>query len=74
MNVLEDFLSKLLEPLKVGALELPNRVVMAPLTRLRGTVDHLPTPMMVEYYRQRASAGLIITEGTPVSPMASASR
>jgi 2,4-dienoyl-CoA reductase-like NADH-dependent reductase (Old Yellow Enzyme family) len=42
---------------------------MAPLTRLRGTVDHLPTPIMVEYYRQRASAGLIISEGTPVTPM-----
>ncbi len=62
-------MSKLFEPLKVGALELPNRVVMAPLTRLRGTVDHLPTPLMVEYYRQRAGAGMIITEGTPVSPM-----
>jgi 2,4-dienoyl-CoA reductase-like NADH-dependent reductase (Old Yellow Enzyme family) len=62
-------LSKLLEPLKVGALTLPNRVVMAPLTRLRGTVEHLPTPIMVEYYRQRAGAGLILTEGTPVSPM-----
>ncbi len=60
---------KLLQPLKVGALELPNRVIMAPLTRLRGTVDHLPTPLMVEYYRQRAGAGLIISEGTPVSPM-----
>jgi 2,4-dienoyl-CoA reductase-like NADH-dependent reductase (Old Yellow Enzyme family) len=53
-------LSRLLEP---------NRVIMAPLTRLRGTVDHKPTPIMVEYYRQRASAGLILTEGTPVSPM-----
>ena len=62
-------MSKLFEALKVGALELPNRVVMAPLTRLRGTVDHLPTPVMVDYYRQRASAGMIITEGTPVSPM-----
>jgi len=62
-------LSILLESLKVGALTLPNRVVMAPLTRLRGTVDHLPTPVMIEYYRQRASAGLIISEGTPVSPM-----
>ncbi len=62
-------MSKLLEPLRVGALTLPNRVLMAPLTRLRGTVDHLPTPIMVEYYLQRASAGLIITEGTPVSPM-----
>jgi 2,4-dienoyl-CoA reductase-like NADH-dependent reductase (Old Yellow Enzyme family) len=42
---------------------------MAPLTRLRGTVDHLPTPVMAEYYKQRASAGLIISEGTPISPM-----
>ncbi len=53
----------------MGDLELPNRVIMAPLTRLRGTVDHLPTAVMVEYYRQRAGAGLIISEGTPVSPM-----
>ena len=59
----------ILEPLRVGALELPNRVIMAPLTRLRGTVDHLPTALMVEYYRQRAGAGLIISEGTPVSMM-----
>ena len=62
-------LSKLFEPLQVGELTLPNRVVMAPLTRLRGTVDHLPTPVMVEYYKQRAGAGMIITEGTPVSPL-----
>ncbi len=62
-------MSLLLEPLKVGALTLPNRVIMAPLTRLRGTPDHLPTPVMAEYYKQRASAGLIISEGTPVSPM-----
>lgn len=62
-------MSQLLDPLKVGALELPNRVIMAPLTRLRGTIDHLPTPVMAQYYRQRAGAGLIISEGTPVSPM-----
>jgi 2,4-dienoyl-CoA reductase-like NADH-dependent reductase (Old Yellow Enzyme family) len=61
--------SKLMESLQVGDLVLPNRVVMAPLTRLRGTVDHLPTPLMIEYYRQRASAGLILSEGTPVAPM-----
>ena len=42
---------------------------MAPLTRLRGTPDHVATPIMAEYYRQRASAGLILTEGTPVSAM-----
>lgn len=59
----------LFDTLRVGELTLPNRVLMAPLTRLRGTVDHVPTPVMVEYYRQRASAGLIISEGTPVAPM-----
>ena len=64
-----EMMSKLLEPLQCGDLFLPNRVIMAPLTRLRGTVDHLPTPVMVDYYRQRAGAGLIISEGTPVSPM-----
>jgi len=62
-------MSILFEPLKVGALTLPNRIVMAPLTRLRGTVDHLPTALQAEYYAQRASAGLIITEGTPASPL-----
>lgn len=58
----------LLDPLQLGDFYLPNRVVMAPLTRLRGTPDHIPTPVMAEYYRQRASAGLIISEGTPISP------
>ena len=59
----------LLDSLRLGEVLLPNRVMMAPLTRLRGTVDNVPTPMMVDYYRQRASAGLIISEGTPVAPM-----
>ncbi|WP_263371028.1 alkene reductase [Granulicella cerasi] len=59
----------LFDPLKVGDLELPNRILMAPLTRLRGTGDHFPTPIMIDYYKQRASAGLIITEGTPIDPM-----
>ena len=58
----------LLDPLQLGSLMLPNRVIMAPLTRLRGTPDHVPTPVMVDYYRQRASAGLILSEGTPISP------
>ncbi len=58
----------LLDPLQLGDLKLPNRVIMAPLTRLRGTPDHVPTPVMVDYYRQRATAGLIISEGTPISP------
>lgn len=42
---------------------------MAPLTRLRGTADHIPTPIMVEYYTQRTGAGLIISEGIPIDPM-----
>src|SRR5260370_40028646 len=42
---------------------------MAPLTRLRGTADHIPTPIMIEYYTQRASAGLIISEGIPIDPL-----
>ena len=62
--------SKLFEPLQVGDLTLPNRILMAPLTRLRGTVDYLPRPeLQAEYYSQRAGAGLILSEGTPVSPM-----
>lgn len=56
----------LLDPIQLGDLHLPNRVIMAPLTRLRGTIDHIPTPIQAEYYAQRASAGLIISEGTPV--------
>ncbi len=60
----------LFDPIKLGALELPNRIIMAPLTRRRATPDgRVPTPMMVEYYRQRATAGLIISEATSVSPM-----
>lgn len=57
---------KLLSPLTVGALQLPNRVLMAPLTRCRADADHNPTPLMAEYYAQRASAGLIIAEATMV--------
>ncbi len=59
---------QLLDPMVMGGLRLPNRVIMAPLTRLRGTVDHIPTEVMIEYYTQRSSAGLIISEGIPVSP------
>jgi 2,4-dienoyl-CoA reductase-like NADH-dependent reductase (Old Yellow Enzyme family) len=52
-------MAELNSPLTLGALELKNRVIMAPLTRNRATADRVPTPMMVEYYAQRASAGLI---------------
>jgi 2,4-dienoyl-CoA reductase-like NADH-dependent reductase (Old Yellow Enzyme family) len=66
---LEFFMPSLLDPIRVGDLDLPNRIIMAPLTRLRGTHDHVPTPIMAEYYQQRAGAGLIISEGVPVDPM-----
>src|SRR6201996_6896478 len=63
-------MSSLLDPIRLGDLELPNRVIMSPLTRLRGSVDHVPQPaLMAEYYAQRAGAGLIISEGTPVDPL-----
>lgn len=59
----------LFQPLKVGAVTLPNRVVMAPMTRSRAdNPDKAVTDLTAQYYGQRASAGLIITEGTQVSP------
>lgn len=54
-------------PVQFGELKLKNRVVMAPLTRSRATTDRVPTAMMAEYYAQRASAGLIISEATVIS-------
>lgn len=63
--------AKLFSPLKVGAVTVPNRVFMAPLTRLRSIEPgDIPTPLMGEYYRQRASSGLIITEATQISAQA----
>ena len=62
-------MSLLFKPLQVGDLDLPNRVVMAPLTRCRAGAGRVPTPLMAEYYVQRASAGLILTEATAVTPM-----
>jgi len=58
----------LFDPLRIGDLELPNRIVMAPLTRLRAGDTHIPNALMAEYYAQRASAGLIISEAVPVTP------
>ncbi|MBD2336162.1 alkene reductase [Calothrix sp. FACHB-156] len=58
----------LLSPVQLGALTLPNRIVMAPMTRLRA-VGSIPTPLMATYYAQRAIVGLIITECTMVSPL-----
>lgn len=57
----------LFDPITLGAIEAPNRILMAPLTRLRATDAHAPTPLMADYYRQRASAGLIISEAVGIS-------
>jgi N-ethylmaleimide reductase len=60
----------LLEPLALGDLTLPNRVIMAPLTRSRANKEgRVPNALMAEYYAQRADAGLIISEATSVDPM-----
>jgi 2,4-dienoyl-CoA reductase-like NADH-dependent reductase (Old Yellow Enzyme family) len=57
----------LFDPIRLGAIEAPNRILMAPLTRARATREHVPTPLMAQYYAQRASAGLIISEATGIS-------
>ncbi|MGA0584211.1 MAG: alkene reductase, partial [Castellaniella sp.] len=59
----------LFDPLQLGDLSLPNRIIMAPLTRCRAEPGRIPGELMVEYYRQRAGAGLIISEATAVTPM-----
>lgn len=58
----------LFDPIQLGAIACPNRILMAPLTRCRSTKAHVPVPLMGEYYAQRASAGLIISEATGISP------
>lgn len=61
----------LFTPVQVGELTLPNRIVLAPLTRSRaGQPGNVPTPLMAEYYTQRAGAGLIISEATNISQIA----
>ena len=59
-------MSDLFTPLQVGALTLPNRILLAPLTRCRADADHVPTAIMADYYAQRASGGLLIAEATMV--------
>ncbi|NTV95250.1 MAG: alkene reductase [Thiobacillus sp.] len=62
-------MTDLFSPLRLGAIELANRVVMSPLTRCRASLPgNVPNALMAEYYRQRASVGLIISEATPVCP------
>ncbi|WP_044873648.1 alkene reductase [Pseudomonas sp. LFM046] len=59
----------LFDPIKIGDLELANRIIMAPLTRCRADEGRVPNALMAEYYTQRASAGLIISEATSVTPL-----
>ena len=60
-------MTTLFDSVQLGAVAAPNRILMAPLTRARATRAHVPTPIMADYYRQRASAGLIISEAVGVS-------
>lgn len=63
-------MSALFQPLKIGAITIPNRIIMAPLTRSRASgTGRVPNDLMAEYYAQRATAGLILTEATSVTPM-----
>lgn len=62
-------MNPLFEPVQVGAWSLPNRIVMAPLTRCRAGAGRVPTALMAEYYAQRAGAGLILSEATSVDPL-----
>ncbi|NJA06300.1 alkene reductase [Methylococcaceae bacterium WWC4] len=61
-------MNPLFDPIRIGDIELPNRIVMAPLTRCRASAGRVPNALMADYYAQRASAGLIISEATCVSP------
>ncbi len=63
----------LFTPLRIGAVAAPNRMLMAPLTRMRAGPGRVPTPLMTTYYCQRASAGLIVTEATAISPQGTGS-
>jgi len=62
-------MSDLFSPVKLGSIAMNNRMVMAPLTRNRSSMEGVPQDINVSYYEQRATAGLIITEATPISPM-----
>lgn len=62
-------MSKLFDPIKIGAYTLPNRIIMAPLTRSRAGSQRIPNDLMATYYAQRSNAGLILTETTAVHPL-----
>lgn len=61
-------MTDLFTPIRLGEIELPNRIVMSSLTRNRAGEGNVPTDLVAEYYRQRASSGLILTEATPICP------
>ena len=66
-NPMGTIMTELFTPMNLSGLALPNRVWMSAMTRARATPDNIPTPLMAEYYAQRASAGMIVTECTAVS-------
>src|SRR4051812_27205878 len=59
----------LFDPVRIGDWELPNRILLAPLTRCRASAGRVPNDLMVEYYRQRSGAGMILSEATSICPM-----
>ncbi len=70
LKTLKDYnMSVLFEPLTIGDMTLPNRIIMSPLTRSRAGESRIPNKLMAEYYKQRSGAGLIISEATSVSAM-----
>src|SRR5258708_35701556 len=64
-----NIMTTLQDPIRIGDWNLPNRVIMAPLTRCRASKGRVPNDLMRQYYQQRAGAGLIISEATSISPM-----
>ncbi len=69
LSTINQLMPTLFDPVHIGAWDLPNRILMAPLTRQRAGVERIPNALMAEYYSQRASAGMIISEATAVTPM-----
>jgi N-ethylmaleimide reductase len=67
-------MTTLFDPITLGPVTLSNRIMMAPMTRGRGTDKHVPLPRIADYYAQRAGAGLIISEAIPISVPAGLSR
>ena len=65
---------RLFSPFRLGPLSLPNRFVMAPMTRGRNDARGVPTPMVARHYADRATAGLLVTEATAISPTAIGTR